>query len=70
MATTSEIKTGSIVKFENGWFRVRKCTTNTVNLGSIFGKQLYHKGVPKDQVQEDEANWYKKWQQSDTYKSM
>ena len=73
MSTTTspkEIQSGSIVKYDNGWYRVRKCTKNTVNLGAIFGNHLYHKGISKDQVIEDEANWYSNWQQSDTYKSM
>jgi len=65
-----EIKSGSIVLFEGGWFRVRKVTKNTVNLGSIFGSYLYHKGVSKELVTEDEAAWYAHWQQSDTYRSM
>lgn len=54
----------------SGWYRVTKVTKNLVNLGSIFGRHIYHKSVPKDQVREDEAAWYKKWQQSETYQSM
>jgi hypothetical protein len=70
-----EIQSGSIVSYtdsegKSGWYRVRKVTKNTVNLGSIFGKTLYHKGVPKDQVKEDEAAWYAAWQKSETYQCM
>lgn len=65
-----EIKSGMIVLYQGGWYRVRKCTRHKVNLGSIFGSTLYHKGVPKDQVKEDEAAWYAKWQQSETYQCM
>lgn len=71
-----EITSGMIVAYtepgatNSGWYRVRKVTKNTVNLGSIFGKHLYHKGVPKDQVKEDEAAWYARWQQSETYRCM
>ena len=71
-----KIETGMIVAYtkpgekNSGWYRVRKVTKNTVNLGSIFGKTLYHKSVPKDQVKEDEAAWYKRWQQSETYQCM
>lgn len=71
-----EIRSGMVVSYKepgsdrSGWYRVRKVTKNTVNLGSIFGGTLYHKSVPKDQVTEDEAAWYKTWQQSETYQCM
>jgi len=68
--TTTEIEIGSIVLYDGGWYRVRKVTKNTVNLGAIFGNNLYHKGISKELVTEDEAAWYAKWQQSDTYRSM
>ena len=71
-----EIATGMVVAYtepgsdRSGWYRVRKVTKNTVNLGSIFGRNLYYKGVPKDQVKEDEAAWYAEWQKSETYQCM
>jgi hypothetical protein len=71
-----EITTGMVVSYtepgaeRSGWYRVRKVTKNTVNLGSVFGRTLCHKGVPKDQVKEDEAAWYANWQQSETYRCM
>ena len=71
-----EIKSGMIVTYtspdekQSGWYRVRKVTKNTVNLGSIFGRTLYHKSVPKDLVKEDEAAWYANWQKSETYQCM
>ena len=68
--TMVEIKVGSIVLFGEGWYRVRKVTKNTVNLGSIFGSSLYYKGVSKELVKENEASWYANWQQSETYMSM
>ena len=71
------ITSGMIVKIkdpqnrdEQGYYRVRKVTKNTVNLGSIFGKALYHKSIQKSRVIEDEATWYKGWQQSETYQCM
>ena len=46
-----EIVVGMIVKIkdpqnsdEQGHYRVRKVTKNTINLGSVFGKRLYFKG--------------------------
>jgi hypothetical protein len=72
----TEIQTGMIVAYtapgskNSGWFRVRKVTKNTVNLGSVFGRTLYHKGVPKDQVKEDEAAWYAAWSKTESYQSM
>lgn len=65
-----EIKSGMIVLYQNEWYRVRKCTRYKVNLGSIFGRNICHKGVPKDEVKEDEEAWYANWQQSDSYKCM
>jgi hypothetical protein len=65
-----EIKVGSIVSFQGGYFRVTKVTKNTVNLGSIFGNSVYYKGVLKELVKEDETSWYANWQQSETYMSM
>lgn len=71
-----EIEVGSIVAYQEpgasraGWYRVRRVTKNTVNLGSIFGRALYHKSVPKDQVREDEAAWYAAWRKTDQYQSM
>jgi len=71
-----EIQSGMVVSYTNpetgstGWYRVRKCTKNFVNLGSIFGNNIYFKSVPKHQVTEDEAAWYARWQQSETYMSM
>jgi len=78
-----EIKAGMIVKYNDptgknsdwmrvnsGWMRVRSVFSNTVNLGSIFGKCIYHKGVPKSLVIEDEAAWYESWQKTDAYQCM
>lgn len=71
-----EIKSGMIVSYTNpetdstGWYRVTKCTKNFVNLGPVFGKGIYFKSVPKHMVKEDEAAWYERWQQSETYRCM
>ena len=70
-----KIESGMVVSFtddegKTGWYRVRKCTKNKVNLGSIFGRTLYHKGVDKSRVKEDHDAWYKSWQQSETYQCM
>ena len=72
----TEITTGMVVSYQeagtnkSGWYRVRKVTKNTVNLGSVFGNTLYHKGIDKSLVTEDESAWYAQWQQSETYMSM
>ena len=65
-----EIKKGSIVKFENGNYRVTSLRGGKVNLGSIFGKHIYHKGIPVEQVSGNEDAWYKQWSQSETYMCM
>jgi hypothetical protein len=68
--TNIEIKKGSIVKFENGNYRVTSLRGGKVNLGSIFGKHIYHKGIPVEHVSENEDAWYKQWSQSETYMCM
>lgn len=66
----AEITKGMIVKYEKGNYRVTCVKGGKVNLGSIFGKHIYHKGIPVEQVTEDGAAWYKRWTQSETYMSM
>lgn len=68
--TTGEINSGSIVKFEGGFYRVTRCTKNTVNLASVFGGRIYHKGIAKAEVTEAGAEWYDRWSQSETYQCM
>lgn len=68
--TVAEIKLGSIVQFNRGWYRITKLTKNTVNLGSVFGNSVYYKSISKELVKEDEASWYANWQRSETYMSM
>jgi hypothetical protein len=68
----NEIEVGSIVsiKNESGFYKVTSCRGGKVNLGSVFGKTIYHKGVPAENVYENENEWYKKWSQSETYMCM
>ena len=66
----TEITKGSIVKYEDGHYRVSAVIAGTVNLKSIFGSKIYHKGIPASMVAEDEAAWYAAWQQSETYQCM
>ena len=69
---------GSIVKFINpienqfqgGYFKVTAVRGNTVNLGAIFGKTIYHKSVPVELLTESESAWYQAWQASDQYQCM
>ena len=66
----NEIKTGSIVSIKNGYgmyYRVTSYRGGKVNLGSIFGKTIYHKGIPIENVTENEKEWSKKWTQSESY---
>ena len=66
----AEIVKGMVVKYEGGNYRVTCVKGGKVNLGSIFGKHIYHKGIPVEQVKNDEAAWYKRWQQSESYRCM
>jgi hypothetical protein len=61
---------GSIVLYIGKWYRVKAAFKDTVNLGSVFGSKTTIKSVPRNQVIEDEADWYAKWQNSETYKCM
>ena len=69
-----EITKGMIVEYvENGRpgnYRVSNVKGGKVNLKAIFGKHIYHKGIPVDQVKNDEAAWYEAWRNSDTYRCM
>ena len=70
-----EITKGMVVKYteENGQtgnYRVTCVKGGKVNLGSIFGKHIYHKGIPIELVVDDEAAWYERWSQSETYRCM
>jgi hypothetical protein len=65
-----EINTGSVVKYQNGYYRVTRCTKNTVNLSGVWGGRIYHKGINKSEVTEAAAEWYERWSQSETYQCM
>lgn len=69
---SKEIKVGSIVsiKGESGYYKVTNYRGGKVNLGAIFGKSIYHKGVPIENVYENGDQWYNKWTQSETYMCM
>jgi hypothetical protein len=64
------ITKGVVVRYQDGNYRVTCVKGGKVNLGAIFGKHIYHKGVPIEQVVDDEAAWYKRWTQSETYMCM
>ena len=64
------IEKGNIVSYKGGNYRVTSARGGKVNLGSIFGKTIYHKGVLVSEVFENEKEWYKKWSQSETYMCM
>ena len=66
-----EIKKNSIVLYrESCWYKVTARFADSVNLGSPWGSKVYHKGVSINDVKEDEAAWYKNFQESETYKCM
>jgi hypothetical protein len=69
----NEIKVGSIVSIKNGYgmhYRITSYRGSKVNLGSIFGKTIYHKGVPVENVYENEKEWYRKWSKIKGYVCM
>lgn len=68
MAPNTVVKL-SIVKFQGGNYRVTAihAKKQTCNLGAVFGKGVPHKNVPLADVVEDEAEWTKRWQASESY---
>ena len=69
---SKEIKVGLIVsiKGESGYYKVTNHRGGKVNLGSIFGRSIYHKGVPVENVYENGDAFYDRWSQSETYMCM
>ena len=47
---------GSIVKYENCYYRVTRATKNTVNLGPVFGNKVEHKGIQKSESSKHTTN--------------
>ena len=75
MKKEMNITVGSVVKMKSkdaprGNFRVTSIRGGKANLGSIFGKHIYHKGVPVENLKECGKEWYAAWQQSETYQCM
>ena len=64
------IQKGSIVQYQNGNYRVTSVRGTKVNLGSVFGSSIYHKGIPIQEVVENAAAFYQWWEKSETYMSM
>ena len=71
------VEVGNIVKrLENdgliGWryYRITSIRGSKANLGAIFGKYIYHKGIPVSELIECEREWYAKWSRSETYQCM
>ena len=70
MENNNSIVKGSIVKWNGGYYRVKACFTNTVNLTGPFGSKTTDKGIAKSECVEAHDEWYSKWQQSETYMCM
>ena len=68
----NEIKVGLIVsiKGESGYYKVTSYKGGKVNLGSVFGRSIYHKGVPVENVYKNGDAFYDNWSKSETYMCM
>ena len=64
------IQVGSVVNYKNGWVRITRLNSKWCNLGAVWGSRIYEKKVPLSEVFEDEVAWYKRWQESETYRCM
>jgi hypothetical protein len=75
---TRELGTGSIVAFKdtkndrekNGYYKITSIRGGKVNLGSVFGKSIYYKGIGVDEVYECQEEWYAAWSQTESYMCM
>ena len=73
-----KVEKGSVVVFkdsanggkDSGYYKITSVKGGKVNLGSVFGKHIYYKGIPLEDVYEDEAGWYERWSHSETYMCM
>jgi hypothetical protein len=61
---------GSIVKWQEGYYRITSIRGNKANLGSVFGNTIYHKGIAVSELVEASKEWYARWTQSETYQCM
>jgi hypothetical protein len=70
------IEVGSIVKVNpltstiKGYYRIRSIRGGKANLCGVFGRLIYHKGIPVKDLIECENEWYSQWQQSESYQCM
>jgi hypothetical protein len=66
------IEKGSVVHYQNGWYRVRSIFlgSKTVNPSGIPSGKIAHKKVPVAGIYEDQDAYLNKWRQSETYQSM
>lgn len=73
-----ELKQGNVVKLTEryatgdfkGYYRITSVRGLYANLGSIFGKTIYHKRIPLAWLVECQEEWYAKWRQSESYMCM
>lgn len=70
MNEPKQIVKGSIVKYNDGHYRVSAKFKETVNLCGIFNGRIAHKKVPIFKVVEDEAAWHEAWTKSESYQCM
>lgn len=64
------MKKGTIVKYRDGWMRVKAVFKDSVNLSSVFGSKTTVKHVPMEEVVPDEAGWNEHWSKSERYMCM
>ena len=73
-----ELKQGNVVKLTEryatgdfkGYYRITSVKGQYANLGSIFGKTIYHKRVPLEWLVECQEEWHARWAQSESYMCM
>ena len=76
----NELNPGNVVKLIEryatghsmlkGYYKITSIRGQYANLGSIFGKTIYHKRVPLEWLIECQEEWYAGWSKSETYMCM
>jgi hypothetical protein len=60
----------AVVKFQGGFYKVSSHRGSKVNLMTVFGGRIIHKGIPETDVVEAYEEFYAHWCKSETYMCM
>ena len=58
------------IKGKSGYYKVTSYRGGKVNLGSVIGRCIYHKGILVENVYENGEAFYDNWSKSESYMCM